>query len=110
MIRWITPPLPAASLPSKTITIFAPFALTHSCICTSRVCSLRSSFSYCLFLSLFLPSCCCLFCFASLFTEISSSEAVWPDAAVVWSLPCLSRNWHFWQPQGSFALSHWLLL
>ena len=46
MTRLIVPPLPAASRPSKTTTIRAPVALTHSCSLTSSVCSRNSSASY----------------------------------------------------------------
>ena len=41
VIRLIVPPLPAVSRPSKTMQIFAPDALTHSCIATSSACSAR---------------------------------------------------------------------
>ena len=46
MTRLIVPPFPAASRPSKTITIRVPVALTHSCSTTSSVCSRNSSASY----------------------------------------------------------------
>ena len=39
-------PLPAVSRPSNTMQIFAPDALTHSCIATSSPCSMRISRSY----------------------------------------------------------------
>src|SRR5262249_24537691 len=45
VIALMTPPLPAASRPSKTITIRSPLALTQSCRWQSSTCSLRSSFS-----------------------------------------------------------------
>ena len=35
VIRLMVPPLPAVSLPSKTMQILAPVAFTHSCIATS---------------------------------------------------------------------------
>src|SRR5262249_8205290 len=44
----ITPPLPAASRPSKTTTIRAPSAFTQSCKAHSSTCSARSPASYCL--------------------------------------------------------------
>ena len=40
------PHLPAVSRPSKTMTIFAPLDLTHSCMATSSPCRRRSSGSY----------------------------------------------------------------
>ena len=46
VMRLIVPPLPAVSRPSNTMQIFAPVALTHSCIATSSPCSTRSSASY----------------------------------------------------------------
>ena len=46
VIRLIVPPLPAVSRPSKTMQIFAPVALTHSCMATSSPCSRRISRSY----------------------------------------------------------------
>src|SRR5690606_26527735 len=49
VIRLITPPLPAASRPSKMTTILSPCCLTHSCSLTSSICSLPSSSRYSLF-------------------------------------------------------------
>ena len=46
VMRLIVPPLPAVSRPSNTMQIFAPVALTHSCIATSSPWSTRSSASY----------------------------------------------------------------
>ena len=46
VIRLIVPPLPAVSRPSNTMMIFAPVALTHSCIATSSPWSTRISASY----------------------------------------------------------------
>ena len=46
MIRLITPSLPAVSRPSNTTTSRLPFATIHSCMWTSSVWSLSSSFSY----------------------------------------------------------------
>src|SRR6478672_7147610 len=46
VMRLIVPPLPAVSRPSKTMTILAPLALTHSCIATSSPCRTRMCFSY----------------------------------------------------------------
>ena len=43
VIALIVPPLPAVSRPSNTTQIFAPGALTHSCMATSSPCSRRSS-------------------------------------------------------------------
>src|SRR5262245_3786501 len=42
----ITPPLPAASRPSKTMTTRCWCALTQSCSAHSSTCSARSSLSY----------------------------------------------------------------
>ena len=39
--RLIVPPLPAASLPSKTMTIRWPVSLTQFCSLTSSICSSR---------------------------------------------------------------------
>src|SRR6478735_4756383 len=46
VIRRIVPPLPAESRPSKTMQIFAPVALTHSCMATSSPCRRRIWSSY----------------------------------------------------------------
>src|SRR6185369_3788158 len=51
VIARMVPPLPAASRPSKTMTIRCPVALTQSCTRQSSVCRRRSSFSYSLRLS-----------------------------------------------------------
>src|SRR5579884_2101320 len=56
MMRLIMPPLPAASRPSKMITMRAFVALTHSCSFTSSTCSLKSSTSYSLLAIFCLPS------------------------------------------------------
>ncbi len=45
VIRLMTPPLPAASLPSNTTTMRAPVAPTHSSIFTSSSCNRSSSAS-----------------------------------------------------------------
>src|SRR6478752_6845309 len=45
-MRLMVPPLPAVSRPSKTMQIFAPLALTHSCMATSSAWSRASSASY----------------------------------------------------------------
>jgi hypothetical protein len=45
VIRLITPPLPAASLPSKITTTRAPSRFTQSAMATSSVCNRSSSFS-----------------------------------------------------------------
>ena len=41
MKRWMVPPLPAASRPSKTMTWRAPVRLLHRCSLSSSICSLR---------------------------------------------------------------------
>ena len=41
MNRWMVPPLPAASRPSKTMTCRAPVRLLHFCSFSSSICSLR---------------------------------------------------------------------
>ena len=46
VIRLIVPPFPAVSRPSNTMQIFAPDALTHSCMATSSPCSSFISRSY----------------------------------------------------------------
>src|SRR5579864_7241546 len=46
IMRLIIPPLPAASRPSKMITMRALVALTQSCSLTSSTCSLKTSASY----------------------------------------------------------------
>src|SRR5205085_2071323 len=46
MMRLIIPPLPAASRPSKMITMRALVVLTHSWSLTSSICSLKISASY----------------------------------------------------------------
>ena len=46
VIRLITPPLPAASRPSKITTTRRPFCLIHSCSFTSSIWSLASSLAY----------------------------------------------------------------
>src|SRR5579875_66990 len=46
VIRLIVPPFPAVSRPSNTMQIFAPEALTHSCMATSSPCSTLISRSY----------------------------------------------------------------
>ena len=48
-ILFITPPFPAASLPSKTITTLSPLAFTHSWSLISSSCSLNSSLLYLFF-------------------------------------------------------------
>ena len=57
-MRLMIPPLPAASRPSKRMTILAPVAFTHSCSFTNSVCSLNISLSYSL---LFIFACTGLF-------------------------------------------------
>src|SRR5579864_4516889 len=46
MMRLMMPPFPAASRPSKMITMRALVALTQSCSLTSSTCSLKISASY----------------------------------------------------------------
>ena len=46
MNRLIVPPLPAASRPSKTMTIRAPVSLTQVCSFSSSICSSRLVVSY----------------------------------------------------------------
>src|SRR4030042_2857822 len=46
VMRLITPPLPAASRPSKITTTFRPLVRTHSWSLTSSTWSLRNSFAY----------------------------------------------------------------
>src|SRR3954449_12869042 len=55
VIDRIVPPLPAASRPSKMMITRKPLCFTHSCMWQSSACSFRSSFMYCLLLSLVSP-------------------------------------------------------
>ena len=45
VMRLITPPLPAASLPSKIIATFFPLSITQSCSLTNSICNSCNLFS-----------------------------------------------------------------